>query len=211
MDEHEYPMCIAIFDDHPVLGHGAAELLRRATVWQVLYVENTRDGLLEQLAQRQPDLLLMDVVAPDVNGLDLFKEIRKLHPTVHLVAYTQLKSPILIESLLQIGVRGYVSKLQPAQDLVAAVQAVAAGELSFPPKYLHLTSRYRLPEDHLPSERELEVLRLIAGEATTQEIAQHLQISTKTVENHRASLMRKLDTKNVAGLMLAATRLGYLS
>ncbi len=211
MDEQEFPIRIAIFDDHPVLGHGAAELLRRATDCEVLYVESTREGLLEQLVQRQPDLLLMDVVAPDVNGLDLFKEIRKLHPKVYLVAYTQLKSPILIESLLQIGVRGYVSKLQPAEDLVAAVQAVAADQMSFPSKYLHLASRYHLPEDHLPSERELEILRLIAQEATTQEIAQQLNISTKTVENHRASLMRKLETKNVAGLMLAATRLGYLS
>ena len=148
---------------------------------------------------------------PDINGLDLFTELLKTYKGVKVIAYSTLKSPVLVENLLSMGVRGYVNKNQDPEELAIAVNDVYYDLISVPEKYKFLTSRFREPESSLLTKREMEILQLIAAEETTQQIATKLGVSPKTVENQKIVLFKKLDVKNAAGLVLAATRLGYIS
>jgi DNA-binding NarL/FixJ family response regulator len=210
--EDSSAITIGIFDDHPVVASGLRDCIATsAPTRSLLFCAHSRADLLTQLALAQPDIMILDVVAPDVLGLDLFAEVRRLFPAVALIAYTHLRSPILIQNLLTLGVKAYVNKMQPLADLLQALTQVEAGQIYLPPKYAYLASPFRIPEHAPLTDRELEILQLIAQEATSQEIAIKLQVSTKTIDNHRQSMFQKLEVKNVAGLVLAATRLGYLS
>lgn len=203
---------IGIFDDHPIIADGIAGYVSNfSREISIAFVAHTREELLQALNMQFPDVMVLDVVASDVNGLDLFTDILKLHPTARLIAYTSLKSAVLVENLLSIGVKGYVSKTQPADDLITAIKDVNLGLTSVPSKYVFLTSRYREPQNTALTKREFEILHYIAKELTTQEIADKLSLSAKTIENHKINIFKKLEVKNSAGLILAATRLGYIS
>lgn len=203
---------VGIFDDHPVVSSGlAAHFGSLPDAFEVAFAVGSKAAVVEALAVELPDVLILDIIAPDVQGLDLFAELTAQYNSLKIIAYTSLKGPILVENLLSMGVMGFVSKLQPLDDLLACVHKVDAGTRVVPEKYQHLLSRYYEPSSQLLTARELEIVRLVAEEATTQAIAERLGISMKTVENHRVSIYKKLDVKNVAGLILALTRLGYLS
>ena len=203
---------LGIFDDHPIVSGGVTSFLGNYPEQiTILFAANSRAILLEKLAESTPNVLILDVVAPDVNGLDLFTEISKNYAAIKIIAYTSLKSPILVENLLMVGAKGFVNKSQDPHDLLDAVEDVYNGYISVPQKYKYLTARFRETQNNLLTAREIEVIALIAQEATTQFIAEKLGISTKTVENHRSNIFHKLEVKNSAGLILAATRLGLIS
>ncbi len=203
---------IGIFDDHPVVASGlAAYLSQYADECEIAFTAHSRAGLLAALQVQLPAVLVVDIVAPDIVGLDLFAELQNKYASLKVIAYTSLRGPILIENLLSLGVMGYVHKLQPLDALIACMRQVDAGKRNVPEKYMHLISRYHIPTNRLVTAREMEIVHLIANEATTQRIAEQLGISVKTVENHRLRIYEKLGVKNVAGLILELTRLGYIS
>ncbi|MCC6372197.1 MAG: response regulator transcription factor [Bacteroidia bacterium] len=203
---------IGILDDHPIVSKGLADYLsKKENNVSVQFSVNNRAELLEKIEATEPEILVVDIVMPDVNGLDLFTELVKKHPHIKLIAYSTLKSSILVENLLSIGVMGYVNKNQDPEDLLTAIKSVYHDRISVPEKYKFLTSRFHLPEPSMLTKREMEILLLIAAEETTQQIANKLGVSPKTIENHKIVLFKKLDVKNAAGLVLAATRLGYIS
>lgn len=203
---------LGIFDDHPIVSGGLqAFLAKERDLVTVLFCENTRAKLLDAIENEMPDILVLDIVAADVNGLDLFEEILSLYPDAKIIAYSTLKSTILVENLLSIGVKGFVNKSQSPSDLLTAIIGVHRGNIEVPEKYKFLTSKFRTPQARNLTKREIEIIALIAQEATTQEIAEKLGVSTKTVENHKSNIFNKLEVKNAAGLILVATRLGYLS
>lgn len=203
---------LGIFDDHPIIADGIAGYVAKfPQEISIAFIAHTKEEVLNKLNEQFPDVLVLDVVAPDVNGLDLFTDILKLNPAAKLIAYTSLKSAVLVENLLSIGVKGYVSKTQSPDDLLKAIKDVSYGLVSVPQKYVFLTSRYREPQNNALTKREFEILHFIAKELTTQEIADKLLVSPKTIENHKINIFKKLEVKNAAGLILAATRLGYIS
>ncbi len=203
---------LGIFDDHPIIADGIAGYVSKfSKEMSIAFVAHTREDMLLAVTAKCPDVIVLDVVAPDVNGLDLFTDILKINPAAKLIAYTSLKSAVLVENLLSIGVKGYVSKTQLPEDLVAAIKDVYFGLTSVPAKYTFLTSKYREPQNSALTKREFEILHFIAKELTTQEIADKLSLSSKTIENHKINIFKKLEVKNSAGLILAATRLGSIS
>ena len=180
-------------------------------VLKISLVEHTRDGLINALPHCQLDVLIMDVVAPDVEGLELFKEVHQKFPEIAVLAYSTLKSPLLVENLLAIGVQGYVNKRQSESELLEALNTIVSGKTWVPEQYRHLAVRggsTRTTPVEL-SAREQEIIRLILDGMLSKEIAHELGISQKTVENHRHRLFRKLEVNNVAELLKKAISLGY--
>lgn len=203
---------IGIFDDHPILAHGLRSMLAEHSHLSVSFVALTHDDLALHLEREQPMLLFCDVVAPGVEGLDLFKYVASNFPTVAMIAYTTLNSAILVENLLAIGVKGFLNKRQPESHVLATIDTVCAGNIAVPAQFDFLVrSRSQDKQAIELSDREKQILGKIIAGRLTKEIADELNISKNTVENHRAKLFRKLDVQNVAELIKKAMNLGYLA
>ena len=203
---------IGVFDDHPVISTGISSFLaNQSDEIEISLIASTIDELMLRLETIVLDVLVMDIVAPDVNGLELFVDVIKKYNSIKIIGYSTLRSPVLVENLLSIGVKGFVNKAQPIDDLMKAIKDVNYDLVYVPEKYKFLTSRYRESGSSSLTEREMDILKLIAREDTTQQIADALGLSPKTIENHKINLFKKMNVKNAAGLILAATRLGYIS
>jgi len=206
----ETKITLGIFDDHPFFITGLRAFLEQHPFISILFTAITKPDLEKELSKHLPDILMMDVLAPDVTGLELYFYVRKNYEALKIIAYTSLRSEILIDSLLSIGVKGYVNKNQPPEDLLEAIKDVHYDLISVPDEYKDL-----IPETigvkAIFTPRESEIMKLIANGQTSDIIAKELQVSLRTVENIKLNLFKKLDVKNAAELILAATRLGYLS
>jgi len=209
MDTKSYN--IGVFDDHPIITSGIQNILKEDPALNLVLIANEKAALLEQLATQLVDILILDVVTPDVSGLELFEEIHQKYPEIYIVAYTTLTSTILIENILLAGARAYINKRQSAQEVLEALRRVGANQMYLPAQYQFLlkTSRKNTIAIQL-SKREKEVLRLILDGKLTKEIASILSISKNTVENHRAKLFKKLKVSNLAELIKQATQMGYV-
>lgn len=210
---------IAIADDHPMVISGLTTLLHpyRHIVVQNAY--NTAAQLLEGFQFYQPDVLLLDILLPDRSGKDLVPIIRKTYPQVRILALTSLDAPAMVTSMLRRGCTGYLLKGAGPATLADAIETVYKGE-----SYIETGLKEQLLQNVigfkqqtsdqavLPglTQREKEVLELIAAEYTTKEIAEKLFISYRTAENHRCSLIQKLDVKNTVGLIKVAIQLGLV-
>jgi DNA-binding NarL/FixJ family response regulator len=203
---------IGLFDDHAMISKGLGALLNTfKTDFEVKFIANDKPTLLKHLSSIEIDVLVLDIVAPDVIGLELFEMVVSDFPDVKVLAYSSLNSPILIENLLSIGVMGFVNKKENENTILSAIISVYNDTIFVEDQYKYLTSKYRELIPTILSEREMQILKLISQEMTSQEIALALNISLRTVENHRNNIFKKLDVKNTAGLIMAANRLGYLS
>jgi len=186
---------------------------------QVLVTETYPSGtaLLEGLKTEQPDVLLIDVLLPDKSGKELAPLIVEKYPSIRMIALTSLDSPAVIKSMMQRGCLGFLLKDTTEETLVAAIEHVYRGlefiEPSLKEYMFQNMLRYRKTGQQVMPElttREKEVLRLIVAEYTTQQIADKLFISFRTAENHRYSILQKLDVKNTAGLVKLAIQMGLL-
>jgi two-component system secretion response regulator SsrB len=177
----------------------------------------TGKALMEGLKEQQPDVLLLDVMIPDRSGKELAPLITEAYPQVRMIALTSLDSPAVVKSMMQRGCLGYLLKDTDEHTLVTAIEHVYRGlefiEPSLKEYMIQNMLRYRKTGQQVMPElttREKEVLRLIVAEHTTQEIADKLFISYRTAENHRYSILQKLDVKNTAGLVKLAMQMGLL-
>jgi DNA-binding NarL/FixJ family response regulator len=203
---------IGLFDDHHMISKGLSTLLSAYKAdFNVAFVANDKEALIKNLSTKEIDVLILDIVAPDVVGLELFEMVVSDFPDIKVLAYSSLNSPILIENLLSIGVIGFVNKKEQENIVLSAIISVYNDSVFVEEQYKYLTSKYRELVPTILSEREIEILKLISQELISQEIATQLNISIRTVENHRTNIFKKLDVKNTAGLIMAANRLGYLS
>jgi DNA-binding NarL/FixJ family response regulator len=203
---------IGFFDDHAMIGKGLNTLIGNfKSDFSSVFVANDKATLIKNLSTQEIDVLILDIVAPDVVGLELFEMVVSDFPEIKVLAYSSLNSPILIENLLSIGVMGFVNKKEEENVILSAIINVYNDTIFVEDQYKYLTSKYRELVPTILSEREIEILKLISQELTSQEIAGQLHISMRTVENHRTNIFKKLDVKNTAGLIMAANRLGYLS
>lgn len=177
-----------------------------------LFTCSSRSELFVKIVEEQPDILILDIISPEVTGLELFEKIAKDFTSIKTIAYTALTSPVLVENLLAMNVRAYLHKRQPEEEIVSAISLVIRGEIYVPEEYKYLFKKLQsVKENTMLSEREREIIRLIAHEFTSSAIAEKLNIAENTVENHRKNIFQKLKVKNSAGLVTEATRLGYLS
>lgn len=208
---------IAITDDHPLALNGIKTMLSSFPHLTVTETYRTGQALLDGLAISQPDILLLDIMLPDKSGKELASIISKSWPKIGIIALTSLDAPAVVKSMMQRGCLGYLLKDTDEDTLAEAIEQVHQGleyiEPSLKEHLLQHMIRNRRPAAQVHAEltqREREILKLIVEEYTTQDIADKLFISFRTVENHRYSLLQKLEVKNTAGLVRVALTTGLL-
>ncbi len=202
---------IAIVDDHELFRQGVALTLSGLDNAQVIWQAPNGKACLELLQEDEPDLILMDIKMPVMDGLETTKAIMHSHPHIKVVALSLFGDEIYLENMIEAGVAGFILKNTNANNLKRAVQLIAEGQPYYSEELLpFFTRKYikrgRSPKENELSKRELEVLQLIGQGLTNQEIAEDLFISPKTVANHRASLLSKTGSKNTVTLLSYAIK-----
>lgn len=209
---------ILLADDHAMLRDGVRMVLEAHPGFEVV---GTADNGVEAVAlahSLHPDIAVLDVAMPVLNGLDATREIRAGCPGTEIVILSMHEGEDYLREALRAGAAGYVLKRAAAKELVGAIQAVQRGESYLDPAltrtlisdYVRKVDRTDLPADAL-TERELEVLKLVAEGLTNRQIAARLNISIKTVQSHRANLMDKLDLHDRTELVRYAIRRGLIT
>jgi DNA-binding NarL/FixJ family response regulator len=208
---------IVITDDHPLAIAGLQNMLCNVPDMEVTGTYSTGESLLEGLKLQQPDVLLLDVLLPDRKGSELAAYISLTYPKINIIALTSLDAPIHVRSMMREGCKGYVLKNADKVSLVYAIDQVYHGheyiEPSLKEKLLYNVIHYRkLATGKSPNltHREKEILKLIVGEYTSQQIADQLFLSLRTVETHRFNLQKKLAVNNTIGLVKAAIQMGLI-
>ena len=211
---------IVLADDHTILREGLRALLSADPDFEIIGEAGDGREAVRCVEKLGPDLLLMDLSMPRMSGMDAISEIKKRYPETKIIALTVHKTEEYLLSTLQAGVDGYVLKDATHDELVMAIHNVMAGKRYLSPGISEKVIEGYLDgkEDSLAasswqklSQREREVLKLIAEGYKNKEIAEDLCISLKTVEKHRANLMKKLDLHNAAALTVYAVEKGLVS
>ncbi len=210
---------VLLADDHAIVREGVKRILTAEPDLEV--VGEAEDGLqaVEQAKKLKPDVAVLDISMPGINGIEATKQIKAALPDTHTLALTMHSDDSYVFQLLKAGASGYVLKRAAATDLVQAIRAARRGEAFLYPSvakavvadYLKRveTGEGRETYDGL-TEREKEILTLVAEGATNQDIAQKLYISVKTVQTHRAHIMEKLNLHDRTMLVRYAIRKGLI-
>ena len=205
---------ILIVDDHPMMRQGLAQLISSEPDLTVCCEADTARQAFEAIGRGKPDLALVDISLPDKNGLELIKDIQAMYPSLPLLVVSMHDESLYAERVLRAGGRGYVMKQEGGKVLMQAIRQVLAGQIYVSDKMsariLEIFSgRHRegaaSPVGRL-TDREFEVFQLIGQGKGTREIAEHLHLSVKTVEVHRANIKRKLRIKSATDLVRYAVR-----
>ena len=214
------PYHILIAEDHTILREGLRALLSSHADFRIGGEAQDGREALQLVEKQRPDLVLMDLSMPRANGLEAIKDIKKGYPEVKVIALTVHKTEEYIVATLEAGADGYVLKDASHSELVMAMKTVLKGKRYLSPGisekviqgYLDGRKGYKATTawDTL-TQREREILKLIAEGYKNKEVADYLYISLKTVEKHRANLMRKLDLHNAAALTAFAIEKGLVS
>lgn len=210
------PIRIAITDDHPLVREGLRTMLSMYPDIYIMGDYGKASHLMEGLRNEQPDILLLDLQLPDTTGEELTPKLRKLYPDMRIIILTGNNSTYSIKLMLNYGVHGYILKNMEQEMLLKAIEKVYYGDIFLSPelqeRLLKLTRKMKNAHISIGdlTPREIEILKLITEEFTTQEIADKLHLSFKTIENYRIILMQKLDAKNVVGMTKKAIYLGII-
>ncbi|WP_109853171.1 response regulator transcription factor [Aquimarina sp. AU58] len=201
---------IAITDDHVMVLNGIVSMLETTPEIEITGVYENAEITITNLALQLPDVLLLDINLPDINGIDLSKQLLKSYPELKIIALTNFEDITFVKRMLKNGVHGYLLKNTDKLELISAIKTVLSGEL-----YLQKDIHSKLLKQSIKSKncnglkpnltrREKDVLIAIYEELTTQQISEKLFISVKTVETHRMNLMSKLGAKNSVGIIKIA-------
>ncbi len=209
---------ILIADDHEVARQGIRSVLESHGGWEVCAEAKDGREAVEYASKLKPDIFLLDIGMPNLNGLDAARQILAIMPDACILVLTIHDSEQVVREVLGAGARGFLLKSDAGRDLVAAVEALQARGTFFTPKVAQMMLNGYLSPHSAPdaatspvlTPREREVIQLVAEGKTTKEIAMALDLSVKTAETHRANLMRKLDLHSVADVTVYAVRNGIV-
>ncbi len=210
---------VLLADDHPIVRAGIRETLREVPGVEVVGEASDGREAMEMVKTSRPDVVFMDISMPGLRGLEATERIVKAFPEVRVIILSRHEVEEYYWHALRVGASGYLLKKALMTELKAAVQRVAAGEIYLSPEIskrlrdklpLQQIARARSPVEHL-SERQRDILQLIAEGQTTKAIALILKVSPKTVEYHRMQLMQRLNIFDVPGLVRFAVRTGLVS
>jgi DNA-binding NarL/FixJ family response regulator len=207
---------ILIADDHEVVRHGVRSLLQAHDGWEVCGEAADGRDAVAKAAGLKPDIIVMDIGMPNLNGLDAAREILRESPRAMILILTIDESEQVMREVLNAGARGFLLKSDAGRELVTAIEALQQHRTYFTSKVAelvlngYLTGRNPAPvpevsQDRL-TRREREVVQLLAEGKTTKEVAGVLGMSVKTAETHRSNVMRKLNFHSVSQLVLYAVR-----
>lgn len=207
------PIRIVLADDHVLVRQGLKSLLEREG-FQVVAEASDGQEALSHVESLQPDIAVMDISMPTLNGLNAAREISRASPKTKTILLTQHDESQYIREALEAGVKGYVLKSQVASDLLLAIRQVSRGQVYLSPGVSSAVmeaynSKSEISKNPLTA-RERQVLQLIAEGKSTKDVASLLGISVKTAESHRSRLMQKLDIHETASLVLYAVRHGIV-
>jgi len=205
---------ILIADDHSMFADGIASILMDQADLEVVGKCNDGISVMPFLDKNKVDIILLDVNLPGKDGIEVCKEIVKSHPSVKVLAISMFNQESYVSEILKNGAKGYILKNTGREELLRAIDSIKRDETFFSKEVTETIMRGLMKERKASSgnqkmipkitRREKEVLKLIIQEHTTQEIANLLFISLKTVESHRSSLLAKLNVRNTAGLVRMA-------
>ncbi len=207
---------ILLADDHAIMRDSIRALVDLHNDIEIVGEASEGRETIDKVQELEPDIVVMDIAMPGMDGLEATRRIRSKHPKVKVLVLTQYNNREYILSAIKAGAAGYVPKRALGSDLVSALRAVHRGEsFLYPSAAAALIEDYRQqaevePYDRLTA-REREILKLIAEGHTSREIAGMLFISLKTVQGHRAKIMEKLDIHNRTELIKYAIRKGLVS
>jgi DNA-binding NarL/FixJ family response regulator len=204
---------LLIADDHEVVRRGIRTLIQEQPGWSVAAeVADGRDAVAKA-GELQPDVAILDISMPSLNGLDAIKRIAELSPRTKVLILTVHESDELIRKALEAGARGYLFKTDAAFDLVTAINALLSNKNFFTPNVARMVLNGYLGKGPTASEgplhvtnREREVVQLLAEGKGSKEVAKLLDISVKTVETHRSNILRKLQCHSVTEVVRYAVR-----
>jgi len=209
---------ILIADDHEVARQGIRALLESHPGWEVCAEAKDGREAVELANNSKPDIALLDIGMPNLNGLDAARQILAMSPAIRILILTMHDAEQVVREVLAAGARGFVLKSDAARDLDAAVDALQHRRTFFTTRvtqmvlngYLHQEKERQPLAKAVLTPREREVIQLLAEGKTSKEVAVALKLSVKTAETHRTNLMRKLDLHSVADLTLYAIRNGIV-
>lgn len=205
---------ILLADDHAVVRHGFCMILAAQADLEVIGEAANGREAVEQATALQPDLVVMDVSMPELNGIEATRRLLEAAPRCRVLALSMHRDAVYVREILRAGARGYLLKDAVVSDLLAAVRAVAQGQGYLSPEVSDAVlddyrKHVRDPIDLLSS-REREVLQLIAEGSTNKDIASRLNLSVYTVDSHRSRIMEKLNLHSANELIRFAIRNGLI-
>lgn len=195
-------------DDHPLLREGIAAIINNQPDMQIVAQAATGSEAIQMFRQHQPDITLMDLRLPDMSGIDALIAIRTEFPEARIIMLTTFEGDVDIRRSLEAGARGYMLKNMPPKDLVEGIRQVHAGKKRIPTEVAAHLAEY-FGDDAL-TEREIEVLRHVAGGNRNREIGERLFISEETVKVHIKHIMEKLGASDRTQAVAIAVRRGII-
>ncbi len=205
---------VLIADDHQMFIDGLKSLLERESGIEITGSANNGTQALECIEAQKPDVVLLDINMPEMNGINTTALIRKKYPAVKVLILTMYKTKGFINGLTRTGAAGYILKNTSHSELMEAIRTVAAGGTFFSKEVAETLSdkkpRFEVHSDASLSKREIEIIREIAKGLTTKQIAEKLFISYYTIETHRKNILSKLQLTNTAEVILYASQSGLL-
>lgn len=211
---------ILLGDDHTLVRQGFRKILEERREWEVVGEAGDGREAVRQALELQPNVAILDIGMPLLNGIDATRQIVRRAPDVRVLILSMHSDDPYVTRAIQAGAKGYLLKDSADTDLLRAVAAVAAGKSFFSPAVArvmlddyvkHLTDRGIVDRYDTLSEREREIFQLVAEGRSNKDIADLLSISPATVETHRAHIFQKLDLHNAAEVVLYAVRRGIIA
>jgi DNA-binding NarL/FixJ family response regulator len=210
------PLRILIADDHDLMRRGVKTLIESHTGWEVCGEATTGREAVAKVEELKPDVLILDISMPDLNGVEAARRVRKASANTEILILSMHYSDQLIREIVDAGVRGYIVKSDSDRDLITAVEALARHKPFFTSQATEVIlgsfnaggTVKEVPElvSNRLTSREREIVQLLAEGKSSKEVAVSLGISVKTAETHRANVMRKLELHSVSELVRYAVR-----
>jgi RNA polymerase sigma factor (sigma-70 family) len=210
---------ILVADDHRIMRDGLRSLIAKQSGMEVVAVAENGRTAIKLTRKHKPDVIVMDINMPDMNGIDATRQIVAEFPGTKVVAFSMHSDRQFVTGALKAGVSGYLQKDSAFEELARAIRTVMTNQTYLSPKitgtvikdYKEQLSANELSSLPALTAREREVLQLIAEGRSTRQIAERLNVSVKTIETHRSKIMEKLDIRNIAELTKYAIREGLTS
>ena len=214
----EHTIKVLIADDHQMILDGLKSLLTQDDQIEVIGEAKTGEEVITKAKSAlELDVLILDINMPGKDGIEVSKELKSSFPEIKILVLTMYNRPEFIKNLLEVGINGYILKNAGKKELIRAIKQLASGESYFGPEITKVIidsyQKNRVFNNPLSIEltdREKEIIRLIAEGLSSQEIADSLFISTHTVNTHRKNILSKLDVKNVAGIIRFGIQAGIV-
>ena len=208
---------VILADDLPMFTEGLSLLLQHNSEIRLLATASNGIEVLRLLPETMPDVLVTDIQMPEMNGIELTKEIRQYYPQIKVIGLTMFKEDHLIVDMLEAGAKGYLLKTCTKEQLAEAIQAVHAGGFYFCEHTSFKLSRmigasriegFDPPEPGHFSDAELQIIQLICREFSSKQIGEELNLGLRTIESYRHKIFEKTGAKNMAGVVIYAIKTG---